>query len=150
MININISKEVDFTFRYKKLFNDIAEETMKVVKINKPSEANVIIVSNEQIREISKEYKKKDKATDVLSFPAEWKELEKLIGYNMLGDIFISYEKVKSQASEYGHSEKREWSYLFVHGLLHLCGYDHMNEADEKEMNKLANKVMTKLGIERG
>lgn len=150
MIKVNISKEVDINFRHKKLFEEIAEETLKILKINKPSEANVIIVSNEQIREISKQYKKKDKATDVLSFPADWKELSKLIGYNMLGDIFISHEKIKSQALEYGHSEKREWSYLFVHGLLHLCGYDHMTEEDENEMNKLANKVMTKLGIERG
>lgn len=142
MVRVFIEKEVRIAFWHKKLFKKIANETIDLLKIKGDCEINVILVNNEMIKEISKEYKKKDKATDVLSFPAEWKKLSPLIGYNMLGDIYISYEKIASQAKEYNHSKKREWAYLFAHGVLHLCGYDHMTENEEKEMNGLADKIM--------
>ncbi len=111
------------------------------------TEVNAIIIDNKTIKAISKKYRKKDKATDVLSFPSDWKKLSEQIGYNMLGDVFISSEKVSSQSKEYGHSEKREYSYLFIHGLLHLIGYDHQNKKAEKEMNELAKIVLEKVGV---
>ena len=137
------------SFKNKRLYKKIFKTTLNLLEIEGRSEVNVIIINNKEIKAISKQYKKKDKATDVLSFPSDWQELKNQIGYNMFGDIFISHEKVTAQAKKFGHSEKREWGYLFVHGLLHLIGYDHLNKKDEKEMNGLAKMIMTKVGVER-
>ena len=95
---------------------------------------NIIIVNEDKIREINKTYRKKDSVTDVISFAlmdtTEHVKLEK----DVLGDIYICLEQAKKQAKEYDHSLIRELCFLSVHGLLHLLGYDHMNEEDEKIM----------------
>ena len=149
MNNLYIENRNKASFKNKRLYKKIFKTTLNLLEIKGRSEVNVIIIDNKEIKAISKQYKKKDKATDVLSFPSDWQELKDKIGYNMFGDIFISHEKVTTQAKKFGHSEKREWGYLFVHGLLHLIGYDHMNKKDEKEMNGLAKIIMTKVGVER-
>lgn len=149
MVKVFINNEVKAKFKYKRLFNKIAQVAIDLLSIEGSSEINVIITNNKNIQTLSKSYKKKDKATDVLSFETDWKELRKLIGYNMLGDIYISHEKVAEQSKEYNHSEKREWSYLFAHGLLHLCGYDHQTIKDETVMNKLASEIMAKVKVGR-
>ena len=96
---------------------------------------NVILTDNKNIKNINKEYRNIDKETDVISFALEdEKEEQNLLKERLLGDIYISVDKAMSQAKEYGHSLKRELSFLAVHGLLHLLGYDHMNKDDEKIM----------------
>ena len=149
MVKVFIHNEAKASFKHKRLFSKIAKEVIELLLIHGPTEINVIITDNNRIKDLSKQYKKKDKATDVLSFETDWRNLAPMIGYNMLGDIYISWEKIKEQAVEYNHSEKREWSYLFTHGLLHLCGYDHQTKEDEQEMNALAEKIMNKVKVGR-
>ena len=98
---------------------------------------NIIIIDNPTIHKINKEYRDKDAPTDVISFALEDdKTVIEPDGVRILGDIYISIDKVHEQALEYGHSFKRELSFLAVHGLLHLLGYDHMEKSDEEVMFK--------------
>ncbi|MCF6466531.1 rRNA maturation RNase YbeY [Clostridium sp. Cult2] len=108
-------------------------------------EISLTFVDNEQIRELNREYRKVDMETDVLSFPLEQDEF--LIPIPMLGDIIISAEKALEQSIEYGHSLIREISYLTVHSMLHLLGYDHMNESDKPIMRNKEKEIMKKLKI---
>ncbi len=112
------------------------------------SEFNVIIVDNEKIRKINKEYRNIDKETDVISFALEDDDKCDSM-YRVLGDIYISIDKAISQAKEYNHSLKRELSFLTVHGFLHLLGYDHMNKEDEEVMFKLQDEILDIYGVER-
>ncbi len=108
----------------------------------------IIIVDNEKIHEINKKYRGIDRPTDVISFALEeGEDYEKQD--RMLGDIYISIDKVYEQAKEYGHSVKRELFFLVTHGFLHLLGYDHMNKEDEKEMFSLQEKILEEYGVKR-
>lgn len=95
---------------------------------------NIIIVDNNTIKEINRDYRGKDAPTDVISFALEDEKSENFSNIRILGDIYISIDKAKEQANLYNHSLERELSFLAVHGLLHLLGYDHMNKEDEKIM----------------
>ena len=96
---------------------------------------SVIITDNKSIRDMNRDYRGIDKETDVISFALEdEKDENAFLDERLLGDIYISIDKAKEQAKEYGHSLTRELSFLAVHGLLHLLGYDHMTEEDEKIM----------------
>ena len=98
--------------------------------------------------EINKQYRGVDRPTDVISFALEdFKDITYENNYRVLGDIYISIDKVKEQAKEYGHSEKRELAFLAVHGLLHLLGYDHMKEDEEKIMFEKQEKILNGYGI---
>ena len=111
-------------------------------------EFNVIIINNEEIHKINKEYRGIDRPTDVISFALEdYKDIKYENDYRVLGDIYISIDKVKEQAKEYGHSEKRELAFLAVHGLLHLLGYDHMEKEDEKVMFSRQELILDGYGI---
>ena len=110
---------------------------------------NIIIVDNEKIREINKEYRNKDAVTDVISFAFEEIEDVKYEDFRFLGEIYISYERCKEQAQDYGHSVKREFCYLAVHGLLHLLGYDHIKEEDKKVMRALEEEILNEYDIKR-
>ena len=110
---------------------------------------NIIIVDNGEIRKINKEYRGIDKETDVISFALEDDNTFIELPIRVLGDIYISIDRVKSQAKDYGHSEKREICFLTVHGILHLLGYDHMNIEDEKVMFGKQDKILDELGIRR-
>ena len=112
-------------------------------------EFNVIIVNEEKIHDLNREYRGIDRVTDVISFALEDDKSFNIEDYRMLGDIYICLNKVKEQANEYGHSFKRELSFLAIHGLLHLLGYDHMNEEDEKVMFDKQEEVLKRYGIER-
>ena len=112
-------------------------------------EFNVILVNKEKIQNLNREYRNIDRVTDVISFALEDDDTIKIDNYRMLGDIYICIEKAREQASEYGHSFKRELSFLAVHGLLHLLGYDHMNEEEEKIMFSKQEEVLSRYGIER-
>ena len=114
-------------------------------------EFNIIFVSLDKIHEINKEYRGIDRPTDVISFALEDEKdmiLDSSVG-RILGDIYISLDKCKSQAEEYGHSFLRELAFLSVHGLLHLQGYDHMEKEDEKVMFKLQDEILDSYGIRR-
>ncbi len=109
---------------------------------------NVIIVNNDYIHELNKNYRNIDKETDVISFALE--DDKKVISkVRVLGDIYISIDKAESQANEYEHSLKRELSFLTIHGMLHLLGYDHMNSEDEKKMFGLQDEILNKADIRR-
>ena len=110
---------------------------------------NVIIVNNIKIHELNKKYRKIDKPTDVISFALEDSKENFTSKIRMLGDIYISYEKVKSQALEYNHSLVRELCFLAIHGLLHLLGYDHMKKEDEIRMFELQKELLDSYGIKK-
>lgn len=109
---------------------------------------NVIIVDNNKIHELNKEYRGIDRVTDVISFALEdFHDID--LEIRMLGDIYISYEKAKEQADYYGHSYLRELSFLTIHGLLHLLGYDHMKKEDEEIMFKKQEVILNEFGISK-
>ena len=110
---------------------------------------NVIIVDSEKIKEINKTYRGIDRVTDVISFALEDNEDIVYDDFRLLGDIYICIDKIYSQAEEYGHSVLRELSFLTIHGFLHLLGYDHMNEEDEKIMFKRQEEILDGFGIKR-
>ena len=112
-------------------------------------EFNIIVVGEEKIQELNKEYRNIDRVTDVISFALEDEKMFNISDYRMLGDIYICLNKAKSQADEYGHSFKRELSFLAIHGLLHLLGYDHMTKEEEEVMFNKQEEVLSKYGIER-
>ena len=99
--------------------------------------------------EINKNYRGKDSVTDVISFALEDDKSFIKTDIRILGDIYICYQRALSQSKEYGHSILRELSFLSIHGLLHLLGYDHMNEEDEKIMFDLQERILDKYGIKR-
>lgn len=110
---------------------------------------NILIVDNNKIQEINREYRGKDNVTDVISFAFEdYKDIE-YDNFRFLGEIYISLQKARKQAEEYGHSERREICYLTVHGLLHLLGYDHMNEEDKKVMRSLEEEILNEYDVKR-
>lgn len=111
---------------------------------------DMTIVNDEIIRQINHDYRQKDVATDVLSFP-QYERDDDLTHEDPLlyGDVVISLEHAEAQAERYNHSLKRELSYLFVHSLLHLRGYDHMLEQDKKEMRQHEERILCEVGISR-
>ena len=110
---------------------------------------SVIFVDNKKIHKLNKDYRNIDRPTDVITFRlADYEEV--MCGkINILGDVYISLDKAKEQSIEYGHSYLRELSFLLIHGFLHLLGYDHMNEEDEKEMFSLQEEILDGYGIKR-
>ena len=110
---------------------------------------SIIFVDNEKIHELNKQFRGVDRPTDVISFALEDAEEEFLSTIRVLGDIYISIPKMQEQAKEYGHSEKRELAFLVVHGLLHLLGYDHQTEEEEKVMFQIQEEMLNEEGISR-
>ena len=109
---------------------------------------NVIIVDNDYIHRLNKEYRGIDRETDVISFALEDDKTFNL-DIRVLGDIYISIDKAKSQSMEYNHSLQRELCFLAVHGMLHLLGYDHMKKEEEEVMFKLQEEILDEMGIKR-
>ncbi len=110
---------------------------------------NIILVDNDYIHKLNKEYRGIDRETDVISFALEDNEDGINLDFRILGDIYISLDKALEQSLSYGHSFLRELSFLTVHGLLHLLGYDHMNENDEKIMFKKQEELLNEFGIKK-
>lgn len=111
---------------------------------------NLVIVDNDYIHELNRNYRKIDRETDVITFALE--DEDSLVlpeDIRVLGDIYISIDKARSQAEEYGHSLLRELSFLAVHGFYHLLGYDHMTKEDEKVMFGKQEEVLEANGIKR-
>ena len=116
------------------------------------AEVSVTLTDDAHIHVLNRAYRSVDRPTDVLSFALTESEEPEIVGgrgNEVLGDLVISLERVAAQADEYGHSPLRELSFLTVHGMLHLLGYDHMEEADRREMEEEQRIVMEELGISR-
>ena len=150
------TKKVNFLL--KKKIKKLFELTLKETKNTKDIEVGLNFVSEEEIKRLNKDNRNIDKVTDVLSFPmTEIKVGEKIDDYKeslfqnvYLGDIAICTKRAREQAREYGHSFCREVCFLALHGFLHIMGYDHMTQEDEKVMMALANKILYKANIRRG
>lgn len=141
----DIIDEFDFKEDYSYL-NEVIEHTLEVENV-KNAVFSIIFIDDEQMHEMNKTYRGIDRTTDVLSFALEDNQTIEL-PIRELGDIFISIPKMKEQAKEYDHSEKRELSFLVVHGLLHLLGYDHtISEEEEKKQFGLQDKILNDLNI---
>ena len=144
--------ELDFTSinedfnNYEEIYSYLIEKAFKVLNLSFDPVISVSFIDNEEIHRINKEYRKIDRPTDVISFAFldnEDRAKEYASGMPViLGDIYISLDKADEQAKEYGHSMKRELCFLFVHGLLHLLGYDHMTKEDEEIMFPLQDKIL--------
>lgn len=157
--------EASFDFDIEELAGTVAEAVLKMENCTHEVEINLLITDNAGIQEINKEFRDIDRPTDVLSFPTvsydepgdfsvidgEQKVdlLDPDTGNISFGDIVINEDRVREQAKEYGHSEKREFAFLVAHSMLHLCGYDHMEEDEAKVMEKKQNDVLESLGITR-
>ena len=145
------------------LANEVAEAALDYVNCPYEAEVNLLLTVNEQIHQMNMEFRGIDRPTDVLSFPmvdyeepGEFDFLEERDDYFhpesgelMLGDIVISKEKVLSQAEEYGHSPKREFAFLIAHSMLHLTGYDHMEDEERVVMERMQKEILEKLEILR-
>ena len=141
----DIIDEFNFEEDYSYL-NEVIAHTLEHEKVTN-AVFSIIFIDDEQMHEMNKTYRGIDRTTDVLSFALEDNQTIEL-PIRELGDIFISIPKMKAQALEYGHSEKRELSFLTVHGLLHLLGYDHTrSEEDEKIHFGLQDKILNDLNI---
>ena len=127
-------------------------------------EISVLLTDNEGIHELNREYRNVDRPTDVLSFPmvdyeapSDFDHVEDAVedyfnpetGELMLGDIVISVDKVEEQAEKYGHSQTRELAFLVAHSMLHLCGYDHMEEEERLLMEARQNEILERRGYTR-
>ena len=110
---------------------------------------NIIIVDEEKIKYLNKNYRNKDSVTDVISFALEDDNTFIKTDMRILGDIYICLKRAQDQSIEYGHSFLREISFLTIHGLLHLLGYDHMNSEEEKIMFNLQERILSEYGIEK-
>lgn len=121
-------------------WTDFSQKILSSLNLSEDTEFSLTFVNNEEIHKLNKEYRKKDYATDVLSFPFE-NEFNLPIN-NIMGDVIISLQKAQAQAEEYGHSFNRELGFLIIHGILHLIGYDHETKEDEVEMFSLQKKLL--------
>lgn len=162
-ITVEAETEVDFPFDYKELAEHVITFTIDHENFPFEAEVNLLLVDNEKIHEINKEYREIDRPTDVLSFPllsyetaGDFENIEDCddnfnpdTGEVMLGDIIISVDKVKEQASAYGHSCKREFAFLIVHSMLHLFGYDHMAPEEAVFMENKQKNILNEMNILR-
>lgn len=135
MIKINYINQYDRNRKYKKIITDILKKGYKDLKLSEKTIVSVVLVNNDTIHELNKQYREIDKPTDVLSFENDSDLFE-------IGDIFISIDKVIEQSRELEHSFEYELAFLAVHGFLHCLGYDHILDKDEMEMTKKQNMIM--------
>lgn len=144
----------EFTIEDNNLYQDydylygVLNATLKHEKV-KNAIFSIIFVEDDEIHRINRDYRKVDRVTDVISFAFEDNEEMMYNDIRVLGDIYICIPQMKRQAISYGHSEKRELSFLAVHGLLHLLGYDHMTKEDEEEMFGLQELILDGENIKR-
>ena len=150
--------------RYKRTIKRVLEGALKYLgQPFREMEMSLSIVSPDEIKQLNAQFRGVDAVTDVLSFPAVDNPERKLLDVNAfgieainpktgklnLGDVVVCMDRAKEQAQEYGHSIKRELSFLSLHGLLHLLGYDHVDAQDEQQMNGIQEQILNKLRITR-
>ena len=156
--------EESFSFSPEGTMKLVGEAVLEEERGRYEVQVNLVLTDNEGIRELNREYRGIDRETDVLSFPnvdfdregvfdmdenQEADYFDPDTGELVLGDIMISVEKMREQAADYGHSLRREFAFLVAHSMLHLCGYDHMEEAQRNVMERKQDKILTGLGITR-
>ena len=161
---IETEGNISFSFDAREIAETVVEASLEYVQCPYEAEVNLLITHDEEIREMNREHRGIDRATDVLSFPMlEFERPGDFTGIDeemsdvfdpesgelMLGDIVISADKVIAQAEEYGHSPKREYAFLIAHSMLHLCGYDHMEDDERKEMEQKQRMILEKINILR-
>ncbi|WP_425379509.1 rRNA maturation RNase YbeY [Spiroplasma endosymbiont of Stenodema calcarata] len=137
---------------YQADFMAIFQKIKVTLNISEPLELSLIIVDAKEQLELNKQYRQNDYVADVITFALEEEntiDLLQLTGLRSLGDIFICYEKALEQAATYNHSVRREFAFLFTHGMLHILGYDHQTPATEETMFNLQRKVLNDLQIHR-
>ncbi len=145
MNNFDINDEFGCDFDYKYL-DEVINYTLKKMDV-KDAYLSIIFISDEVMHKYNLEYRGIDRTTDVLSFALEDNQTYKT-EIRQLGDILISIPKMQAQAKEYGHSEKRELSFLIVHGVLHLLGYDHTRSKEEEKLQfGLQDEILNELNI---
>lgn len=144
-INFNYDVAIDELSKYEIDLKNIANTIYDVLNLKNELFFDCSFVNINEIQSINYEYRNIDRPTDVISFALS--EYDNKI--NLLGEIYICYEKIIQQAQEYNHSFRREIAFLFTHGLLHILGYDHMNEEDEKIMFGLQDKILDIVNIKR-
>ena len=163
-VNIDYESEDRLDLPYETIIQEIVEEAVDYEDCPYEAEVNVLLTDNEGIRQINRQYRQIDSPTDVLSFPmadydepADFDRLEEQgadyfnpeTGELLLGDIVISVDKVKEQALKYGHSESRELAFLVAHSMLHLFGYDHMEDEERKVMEGKQEEILERKGYSR-
>lgn len=139
----NRQDQVDIDEAMMELFREAIRQALLMEKASTDFEISLSIVDNREIQELNRDYRGIDSCTDVLSFPLG----DDFGPQPMLGDIIVSAEKALEQAEEYGHSFRREMTYLIVHSMFHLMGYDHMEEEEKRLMRKKEKGVMKKIEI---
>ncbi len=163
-LNLDYEADIELSLDYSNIITKVVEKALDMENCPYEVELNVILTDNYEIQEINKSHREIDAPTDVLSFPmidytipADFSGLEEDEGdyFNpetgelLLGDIIISVEKIIEQAAEYGHSEERELAFLTAHSMLHLFGYDHMEEEERIVMEEKQNNILEELKILR-
>ena len=148
----NLQQKMTVTPEMEQMLISVLKKTAELYGLEPQSEVSVVLADDQYIQALNREYRGKDTPTDVLSFALnEGDEPEIFEGPDeqLLGDIIISLETAKRQAEEYEHSVEREIAFLTVHGMLHLLGYDHIQEEDRLEMRQEEEAVLSSLGITR-
>lgn len=155
MLNIDFLDETnEVKDQHIELVEKLLQHAASHLAIEDGSEVSITFVTNEKIHEINRDYRDKDQPTDVISFALEEMgegEVE-IVGEGIpriLGDIIISTDRTKEQADDFGHSFERELGFLAVHGFLHLLGFDHMTEDDEKIMFGKQDEILSSFGLGR-
>lgn len=141
----NENEKINIDQVMEKKIEDALSTAFSILELGNDYEISITVVDKNEIKDLNRDYRGVDKVTDVLSFPLY--EPDEIPSAGMLGDIVICSERVKEQALEFNHSEEREFIYLSIHSLLHLLGYDHIEEDDRVEMRSLEKKIMKNLGI---
>lgn len=151
----DLTKEKYAEFLDKLYENDHLENYVKKileieeVKSDRPLYMSILLTDNEKIQVVNRNFRGKDSPTDVISFAYHETEDFDIGPYDTLGDIIISLERVEEQATEYNHSFEREFYYVLTHGVLHILGYDHIEEEDKKLMREREEKILSSFGYTR-
>ena len=137
-------------FIFLKEYIKILDEAIKEFRLNKNIEVDLLFVTKNKMKKLKNFYRKKNYTTDVLSFPLNSEVVElNFLEIMPIGQIIISPWKIKKQAKEFNHSLRREFCYIFTHGIAHLLGFDHQTEEEAKIMNDHVENIMTRLNIKR-
>lgn len=162
-LTIEEETEFDVDFDWRGLAQEVLETALEKEGFPYEAEISLLLVTAKDIQEINREHRGVDAPTDVLSFPlisypspGDFGEIESDednfnpdTGEALLGDIVLCMDKVKEQAKNFGHSEKREYAFLILHSILHLLGYDHMAQQESELMEEKQNKILGQMGILR-
>ena len=163
-VNIEYEAEKQLEIPYEEIIRDVAEAALAYEGCPYEAEVNVVLTGDEEIWQVNREYRQVDRPTDVLSFPmleyetpSDFDHVEDMYadcfnpetGELMLGDIMISVDRAQEQAEKYGHSITRELAFLVAHSMLHLCGYDHMEEEERLDMERRQREILESRGYVR-